>query len=204
MSPSCRFIAGCLLALAGLVAITPASGFVGPMGAIAIGAASGVICFYAATKVKRALGYDDALDAFGVHAVGGIVGALLTGVFVSAALGGVVGPLLVVTASAATTAQGVFALAAGLVVIVAVIVLLDLKVTCMAEECSPEAQAYAIQAQREIERTEIEEEPVAVGGAEVESLGPLGHQAVPVHVAVQLGRHLGQEAEQGVTEIIKR
>ena len=76
-------------AIAGLVAITPASGFVGPMGAIAIGAASGVICFYAATKVKRALGYDDALDAFGVHAVGGIVGALLTGVFVSAALGGV-------------------------------------------------------------------------------------------------------------------
>jgi DHA1 family tetracycline resistance protein-like MFS transporter len=63
----------------------------------------------------------------------------------AAALGGVVGPLLVVTASAATTAQGVFALAAGLVVIVAVIVLLDLKVTCMAEECSPEAQAYATQ-----------------------------------------------------------
>jgi Amt family ammonium transporter len=76
-------------AIAGLVAITPASGFVGPMGAIAIGAASGVICFFAATRVKRALGYDDALDAFGVHAVGGIVGALLTGVFVSASLGGV-------------------------------------------------------------------------------------------------------------------
>ena len=75
-------------AVAGLVAITPASGFVGPMGAIAIGAVSGVICFFAATRVKRALGYDDALDAFGVHAVGGIVGALLTGVFASAALGG--------------------------------------------------------------------------------------------------------------------
>jgi Amt family ammonium transporter len=76
-------------AVAGLVAITPASGFVGPMGAIVIGAVSGVICFFAATKVKRALGYDDALDAFGVHAVGGIVGALLTGVFVAASLGGV-------------------------------------------------------------------------------------------------------------------
>ncbi len=76
-------------AIAGLVAITPASGFVGPMGAIAIGGISGVVCFFAATKVKRALGYDDALDAFGVHAVGGIVGAMLTGVFVSASLGGV-------------------------------------------------------------------------------------------------------------------
>ena len=76
-------------AVAGLVAITPASGFVGPMGAIVIGAVSGVICFFAATRVKRALGYDDALDAFGVHAVGGIVGALLTGVFVAASLGGV-------------------------------------------------------------------------------------------------------------------
>ena len=75
-------------AVAGLVAITPASGFVGPMGAIAIGAAAGVICYLAASKMKRALGYDDSLDAFGVHAVGGIVGALLTGVFAAASLGG--------------------------------------------------------------------------------------------------------------------
>ncbi len=70
-------------AVAGLVAITPASGFVGPMGSIIIGVAAGVICFIASAKVKKALGYDDSLDAFGVHAVGGIVGALLTGVFVS-------------------------------------------------------------------------------------------------------------------------
>jgi Amt family ammonium transporter len=75
-------------AVAGLVAITPASGFVGPMGAIVIGAAAGVFCFIAATKVKRALGYDDSLDAFGVHAIGGIIGAMLTGVFVSKGLGG--------------------------------------------------------------------------------------------------------------------
>ena len=75
-------------AVAGLVAITPASGFVGPMGAIAIGAASGIICFFAATSMKRALGYDDSLDAFGVHGVGGFVGAVLTGVFASSALGG--------------------------------------------------------------------------------------------------------------------
>jgi Amt family ammonium transporter len=68
-------------AVAGLVAITPASGFVGPMGALLIGIAAGVGCFFAATKIKRALGYDDSLDVFGVHAVGGIIGAILTGVF---------------------------------------------------------------------------------------------------------------------------
>jgi Amt family ammonium transporter len=75
-------------AVAGLVAITPASGTAGPMGAIAIGAIAGVGCFLASTKLKRALGYDDSLDAFGVHAVGGIIGAILTGVFADAALGG--------------------------------------------------------------------------------------------------------------------
>src|SRR4029450_12804252 len=68
-------------ALAGLVAITPASGFVGVIGAFAIGIAAGVICFFAATTVEGHYGYDDSLDAFGVHCVGGIVGALLTGVF---------------------------------------------------------------------------------------------------------------------------
>ncbi|MCY1487777.1 Ammonia channel [compost metagenome] len=74
--------------VAGLVAITPAAGTCGPMGAIVIGLASGVICFFAATSLKRAAGYDDSLDAFGVHAVGGIVGALLTGIFAAPALGG--------------------------------------------------------------------------------------------------------------------
>jgi Amt family ammonium transporter len=75
-------------AVAGLVAITPASGTAGPLGALAIGAASGIVCFVASTKLKRALGYDDSLDVFGVHAVGGIVGAILTGVFADASLGG--------------------------------------------------------------------------------------------------------------------
>jgi Amt family ammonium transporter len=75
-------------AVAGLVAITPASGFVGPMGALVIGAVAGVLCFLAATKMKRAFGYDDSLDVFGVHGVGGIIGALLTGVFAAASLGG--------------------------------------------------------------------------------------------------------------------
>ena len=68
-------------AVAGLVAITPASGFVGITGAFVIGIAAGVLCFFAATTVKKAFGYDDSLDAFGVHCIGGVVGALLTGVF---------------------------------------------------------------------------------------------------------------------------
>jgi Amt family ammonium transporter len=68
-------------AVAGLVAITPASGFVLPGGAMVIGIAAGVSCFWAATGLKHLLGYDDSLDAFGVHGIGGIVGALLTGVF---------------------------------------------------------------------------------------------------------------------------
>lgn len=76
-------------AVAGLVAITPASGSVGPMGGLAIGLAAGLGCFLASTVMKRKFGYDDALDVFGVHAVGGIIGAILTGVFVDAGLGGV-------------------------------------------------------------------------------------------------------------------
>jgi len=74
--------------VAGLVAITPACGWVGPKGALVICAVAGVVCFLAATKLKHALGYDDALDAFGVHCVGGIIGALGTGIFVNPALGG--------------------------------------------------------------------------------------------------------------------
>ncbi|MBM5810583.1 MAG: ammonium transporter [Gammaproteobacteria bacterium] len=75
-------------AVAGLVAITPASGTAGPAGALLIGVAAGVLCFFAAARLKRAFGYDDSLDVFGVHAVGGIVGALLTGVC-AGTLGGV-------------------------------------------------------------------------------------------------------------------
>jgi Amt family ammonium transporter len=75
-------------AVAGLVAITPASGFVNPVGGLVIGIAAGVICFWAATSLKKALGYDDSLDAFGVHGVGGFLGAMLTGVFAVEAVGG--------------------------------------------------------------------------------------------------------------------
>jgi Amt family ammonium transporter len=75
-------------AIAGLVAVTPASGFAGPMGAIVLGLIAGVVCFFFCSSVKNALGYDDSLDVFGVHCVGGIVGALLTGILVNPALGG--------------------------------------------------------------------------------------------------------------------
>jgi len=73
-------------AVAGLVAITPACGYVNPTGALVIGIAAGIVCFIASTSVKKAFGYDDSLDVFGVHGVGGIVGALLTGVFADPAI----------------------------------------------------------------------------------------------------------------------
>ena len=76
---------GCV---AGLVAITPAAGFVGPMGALAIGVVAGVFCLWGVTGLKKMLGSDDSLDVFGIHGVGGIVGAILTGIFAAPALGG--------------------------------------------------------------------------------------------------------------------
>ena len=75
-------------AVAGLVAITPASGYVAPMGALVIGIVAGLICFWGATGLKHAMGYDDSLDAFGVHGIGGFVGAILTGVFAVEVIGG--------------------------------------------------------------------------------------------------------------------
>jgi Amt family ammonium transporter len=90
-------------AVAGLVAITPASGFVGITGAFVIGIAAGVLCFFAATTVKKAFGYDDSLDAFGVHCIGGIVGALLTGVFNVKDISGADADLLVQLGAVCTT-----------------------------------------------------------------------------------------------------
>ena len=75
-------------AIAGLAAITPASGYVGPMGALVIGAASAALCFVFATTIKRKFGYDDSLDVFGVHGVGGFLGTILCGVFASTMFGG--------------------------------------------------------------------------------------------------------------------
>jgi Amt family ammonium transporter len=82
-------------AVAGLVAITPASGFVNPMGALVIGIVAGVVCFWSSSWLKNKLGYDDSLDAFGVHGIGGIIGALLTGVFVVPTIGGADGSFLI-------------------------------------------------------------------------------------------------------------
>ncbi len=81
----------CTGAVAGLVAITPASGFVGPAGSLVIGAAAGIVCYWGCTGLKHLFGYDDALDAFGVHAVGGALGAILTGVFAIEQYGGTAG-----------------------------------------------------------------------------------------------------------------
>ncbi len=78
-------------AIAGLAAVTPASGYIGPVGALAIGAASGVICFVASTTIKAKFGYDDSLDVFGVHGVGGFVGTILAGVFCAGMFGGTEG-----------------------------------------------------------------------------------------------------------------
>ena len=80
-------------AIAGLVAITPAAGFVGPVGAFFIGLVAGIVCYWASTKLKNKLGYDDSLDVFGIHGVGGTVGAILTGIFAKEAIGGAAGLL---------------------------------------------------------------------------------------------------------------
>jgi Amt family ammonium transporter len=96
-------------AVAGLVAITPAAGFVDPVGALVIGAVAGVVCYIFATGVKRALGYDDSLDVFGVHGVGGIVGAILTGVFAREAIGGTAGAIEGNIAQVWTQVYGVLA-----------------------------------------------------------------------------------------------
>ena len=94
-------------AVAGLVAITPACGTVGPMGAIIIGLISGFACLWGVTGLKRVLGVDDSLDVFGVHGVGGIVGALLTGVFSAAPLGGVKGDGYSIGSQLVIQAEGV-------------------------------------------------------------------------------------------------
>src|SRR5207245_9566587 len=89
--PPAAVVAVCPVAVAALAAITPASGFVGPVGSVCIGIAAGSFCYWGCTGLKHMLGYDDALDAFGVHAVGGAVGALLTGVFAVEQYGGTAG-----------------------------------------------------------------------------------------------------------------
>jgi ammonium transporter, Amt family len=114
-------------AVAGLVAITPASGYVGPTPAVIIGLAAGVICYVAATSLKHLLKYDDSLDAFGVHGVGGIVGALLTGVFVSKEISGVDGSFLVQLKGVAVTVA--YSFAASFLILKAIDVSMGLRVS---------------------------------------------------------------------------
>jgi Amt family ammonium transporter len=121
-------------AVAGLVAITPASGFVGPIGALWIGAAAGLGCFFMSTTVKKALGYDDSLDVFGIHAVGGIIGALLTGVFAVEAIGGTAGllegnPGQVMTQLWGITATIVWCAVASFVILIIVNILVGVRVS---------------------------------------------------------------------------
>jgi len=118
----------CSGAVAGLVAITPASGFVGPVGALCIGIAAGIVCYWGVTGLKHAFGYDDALDCFGVHAVGGIVGALLTGVFAIEQYGGTAGLIEGNAVQVLNQAKGI------IIVLVydAIVTLIILKVVDMA------------------------------------------------------------------------
>jgi len=124
----------CTGAVAGLVAITPASGFVGPLGSVAIGAAAGIVCYFGCTGLKHMFGYDDALDAFGVHAVGGIVGALLTGVFAIEQYGGTAGLLEGNTAQFINQCKGVaivfvYDAVVSLIILVVINLVIGLRVT---------------------------------------------------------------------------
>jgi Amt family ammonium transporter len=114
-------------AVAGLVAITPASGFVDPMGALIIGIVAGIICFVASTTVKNALGYDDSLDVWGVHGVGGIVGAVLTGVFAKAAIAGKDAPLGLIDGNAGQVLTQIYGVVIT-IVFTAIVSLIILKI----------------------------------------------------------------------------
>ena len=110
-------------AIGGLVAITPASGYVDPMGALIIGIVAGMACYWGAVKLKPALGYDDSLDVFGVHGIGGMVGALLTGVFAVEAIGGTKGALEGNLAQVMIQVQGIIGTIAYCAVATAIILL---------------------------------------------------------------------------------
>lgn len=118
--------------VAGLVAITPAAGFVTPPAALAIGAIAGLACYWGATGLKHLLGADDSLDVFGVHGIGGIVGALLTGVFADARISGVAGNVL--TQAIAVGSVAIYSAAATAIVLFLVHVLVGLRVDAESEQ----------------------------------------------------------------------
>ena len=128
----------CTGAVAGLVAITPASGFVGPVGSMCIGVAAGVVCYWGCTGLKHMFGYDDALDAFGVHAVGGAAGAILTGVFAVEQYGGTAGliegnPARSSTRSSASRIVFVYDAVVSLIILKLVDLTIGLRVTTEVE-----------------------------------------------------------------------
>ncbi len=124
-------------AIAGLVAITPAAGFIAPGAALVLGAIAGVVCYWAVTWLKLKLGYDDSLDVFGVHGVGGIVGALLTGVFASEAIGGTAGLLEGNAMQVVKQAEGIAAIIVYTAVVSAVLIkLIDLVMGIRVDEDS--------------------------------------------------------------------
>jgi ammonium transporter, Amt family len=110
-----------------LVAITPASGFVGPTPAVVIGLSAGVLCFLAATSLKSALGYDDSLDAFGVHGIGGIIGAMLTGVFASKEISGADGSVVTQLWGVGTTV--IYGFVVSFIILKAIDMTMGLRVT---------------------------------------------------------------------------
>jgi len=118
--------------VAGLVAITPAAGFVTPPAALAIGAIAGLACYWGATGLKHLLGADDSLDVFGVHGIGGIVGALLTGVFADARISGATGDVL--TQAIAVGSVAIFSAAGTAVVLFLVHVIVGLRVDADSEQ----------------------------------------------------------------------
>ena len=125
-------------AIGGLVAITPAAGYVTPSGALVIGLAAGGMCYWGANALKRACGYDDSLDVFGIHGVGGIVGALLTGIFAAKAIGGTPGLLegnamQVVTQAYGIGATIVYCAVATAVILKVIDLVIGLRVTPEAE-----------------------------------------------------------------------
>jgi ammonium transporter, Amt family len=122
-------------AIGGLVAITPAAGFVDPMGALFIGIGSGIACYWGATWLKRKAGYDDALDVFGIHGIGGIVGALLTGVFANKAIGGTAGLIEGNAGQVVTQAWGIVATVVWCAIATAIILkIIDLVIGIRVDE----------------------------------------------------------------------
>jgi Amt family ammonium transporter len=121
-------------AVAGLVAVTPASGFVNPTGALFIGIVAGVLCYLAAAQLKKRLGYDDSLDAFGVHGVGGIVGALLTGVFADPAINSLGANHSIITQAEGVIVTIVWTAVASWVILMVVKVLVGLRPSDQEEE----------------------------------------------------------------------